>query len=174
VYTRAAPERMLFKDAMTKPQKMRKHFLALAALPVFLLCLWAPACATGMESLDLERFKGKVVLLDFWASWCAPCKASFPWMQHLQERYARGDLVVIAVNVDHERTLAERFLQEQRADFSVVFDPQGRIAERFDVRSMPSSFYIDRSGKVRYTHAGFREDDKAGAERELSGLMAEH
>jgi thiol-disulfide isomerase/thioredoxin len=132
------------------------------------------AQAASLESLDLERFKGKVVLLDFWASWCAPCKASFPWMQHLQERYADRDLVVIAVNVDHERSLAERFLREQRADFSIVYDPLGRIAERFDVKSMPASFYIDRAGKVRYAHAGFRNDDKADAERELSGLIAEH
>ena len=153
---------------------MRRHLFAFCILPLGLLCSMAPAHATGVDGLDLERFKGKVVLLDFWASWCTPCKASFPWMQQLQERYDRGDLVVVAVNVDHERALAERFLHEQRADFSVVFDPQGRIAERFDVRSMPASFYIDRTGKVRYTHAGFREDDKAGAERELAGLMAEH
>jgi peroxiredoxin len=138
------------------------------------LCMAAPVHAASLESLDLERFKGKVVLLDFWASWCAPCKASFPWMRHLQDRYSDRDLVVIAVNVDHERSLADRFLQEQHAQFPIVFDPLGRIAERFDVRSMPASFYIDRSGKVRYAHAGFRDDDKADAERELAALIAEH
>jgi thiol-disulfide isomerase/thioredoxin len=151
------------------------HRVTLARLLAVALACMAPSIhAANLESLDLDRFKGKVVLLDFWASWCAPCKASFPWMQQLQERYAGHDLVVIAVNVDHERTLAERFLREQRADFPIVFDPLGRIAERFDVHSMPASFYIDRTGKVRYTHAGFRNDDKADAERELSGLIAEH
>jgi len=134
------------------------------------------AASAGLDdnNLDLQKFHGKVVLLDFWASWCAPCKASFPWMQGLQRRYARDDLVVIAVNVDHERSLAERFLNAERPDFSVVFDPQGHIAEHFDVHTMPSSYYIDRTGRVRYTHAGFRDADRDEAERQIAGLIAEH
>jgi len=146
----------------------------MCALVLAVLAGSAPARALGAETLNLERFKGKVVLLDFWASWCAPCKASFPWMQQLRTRYANEDLVVIAVNVDRERTPAEKFLQDQRADFSIVFDPLGQIAERFDVRSMPSSFYIDRAGHIRYTHAGFRSADRGEAERELAALIAEH
>jgi len=153
---------------------VHRRLIAICALMATLV--GGPAAANGTigDSLDLEQFKGKVVLLDFWASWCAPCKASFPWMQHLQQQYPRTDFVVIAVNVDHDRRLAEQFLQAERADFSVVFDPQGRIAERFDVHSMPASFYIDRSGRVRFTHAGFRNAERDGAEREISRLVAEH
>jgi len=148
-------------------------FAGIAALLCSLLSGLSAAAGASTDALDLEKFKGKVVLLDFWASWCAPCKASFPWMQRLNRRYPRADLVVIAVNVDHERSLAERFLDAERPDFSVVFDPMGRIAERFDVHSMPASYYIDRSGRVRYTHAGFRDGDRAEAEREISTLIAE-
>jgi thiol-disulfide isomerase/thioredoxin len=157
---------------------MRKRWIAASALAMFVLAGAAGARDLAGESLDLEHFKGKVVLLDFWASWCAPCKASFPWMQQLRKRYASDDLVVIAVNVDHERTPAERFLQEQgaepRADFPIIFDPLGRIAERFAVRSMPASFYIDRTGRVRFTHAGFRSADKSESEQQIASLIAEH
>jgi len=154
---------------------MRIRILAsCAALLCCVLAGPAAAAGAGADTLDLDKFKGKVVLLDFWASWCAPCKASFPWMQRLNRHYARNDLVVIAVNVDHERSLADRFLDAERPDFPIVFDPQGRLAERFDVHSMPSSFYIDRSGRVRYTHAGFRDGELDAAEHEISTLIAEH
>jgi len=153
---------------------MRSRYLAICLLACAAVAASASAREPGGEALDLARFKGKVVLLDFWASWCAPCKASFPWMQQLHQRYAGNDLVVIAVNVDHERTPAERFLQGQRADFPIVFDPSGQIAERFEVHSMPASFYIDRTGRVRYTHAGFRSADTLESESELAALIAEH
>ncbi len=176
VHPGPAPERpVISKTALRGGAKnvRIRNLLACVSSAAFLA---GPATAASAvnDSLDLAQYKGRVVLLDFWASWCAPCKASFPWMQHLQQQYPRTDLVVLAVNVDHERGLADQFLQAQRPDFSVVFDPQGRIAERFDVHSMPASFYIDRSGRVRYTHAGFRSGDRDEAELEISRLVAEH
>ena len=153
---------------------MRIRMLAVVALLCAALTGTAAAAGVDDDTLDLKEFRGKVVLVDFWASWCAPCKASFPWMQGLHRRYARDDLVVIAVNVDHERSLAQRFLDAERPDFSVVFDPLGHIAEHFDVHSMPSSYYIDRAGRVRYTHAGFRDADRDEAERQIASLIDEH
>jgi thiol-disulfide isomerase/thioredoxin len=150
------------------------RLLAACALLVAVAAGSAAASESDEATLDLDQFKGKVVLLDFWASWCAPCKASFPWMQHLSRRYPRSDLVVIAVNLDHERSLADRFLEAERPDFTVVFDPLGRIAERYDVRGMPASYYIDRSGHVRFSHAGFRDGDRDAAERQIATLIAEH
>jgi len=144
-----------------------------ALLAALLTLALAPARAVSLEGLNLEQYRGKVVLLDFWASWCAPCLESFPWMERIQEKYSDRGLVVIAVNVDHERRAAERFLQAQQASFPVFYDPQGQLAERFHVNNMPSSFYIDRKGAVRYTHPGFRESERGQAEQQLSALLAE-
>lgn len=152
------------------PASIRKFRLLLAAL---LALAVLPCRAVSLEGLNLEQYRGKVVLLDFWASWCAPCLESFPWMQRIQEKYSNRGLVVIAINVDHERRAAERFLQAQQASFPVFFDPNGQLAERFHVSNMPSSFYIDRKGNVRYAHPGFRDSERGDAERELTALLAE-
>ncbi len=150
--------------------RLHRRLMALGAL--LALCV-LPARGADSAALDMGQLKGKVVLLDFWASWCAPCLESFPWMQEIQQRYADRGLVVLAVNLDHDRQMAERFVRAQAAQFPVVYDPQGRLAERFHVSSMPSSFYIDRQGQIRFVHAGFRERERAEAERQLAALVAE-
>ncbi len=153
---------------------MKRLFrLRLPLLATTLLLASMSASPVTLDALDLGRYKGKVVLLDFWASWCAPCKESFPWMQQIQNEFADRGLVVIAVNVDHERRLAEQFLRAQRPAFPVVFDPRGELAEHFQVSGMPSSFYIDRGGKVRYAHTGFRNGERKDAEREIAALLSE-
>ncbi len=144
------------------------YWLAAAACAL----LAAPAGAT-QPALDLEALKGKVVLVDFWASWCGPCKESFPWMQQIQNRYAEQGVVVVAVNVDRDRKLADRFLEELRPRFSIAWDPQGKLAETFRVEGMPASFYLDRSGHVRYAHVGFHPEQRADYEQELARLAAE-
>ncbi len=111
--------------------------------------------AQAAPALDLSAYRGKVVYLDFWASWCNPCRQSFPWMNDLEASYGKDGLVVIAVNVDHDHELAADFLQDNSANFKVVFDPQGRIASEFDFRDMPTSILIGRDGKVHYVHSGF-------------------
>lgn len=126
---------------------------------LFLLTICGGAQAA---SIDLSAYKGKVVYLDFWASWCKPCRESFPWMNELTDLYGSDGLVVVAVNVDHERGLAEDFLQQNTADFKVVYDPDGDLAEKYNVQAMPTSVLIGRDGKVRYVHSGFyprKEDD---------------
>jgi cytochrome c biogenesis protein CcmG, thiol:disulfide interchange protein DsbE len=107
------------------------------------------------KTISLESFRGKTVLVDFWASWCAPCKMSFPWLARMQEQYAPKGLVVIAVNLDKKREAAEDFLEKHPAPFVVAFDPSGKSAEAFQVKAMPSSFVIDPSGRILYTHVGF-------------------
>lgn len=120
------------------------------------------ASTARAATLDLSAYKGKVVYLDFWASWCAPCRQSFPWMNDLADNYGGRGLVVIAVNVDHERDLATDFLRQNPADFKVVYDSDGALAEHYDVEAMPTSILIGRDGKIRYVHAGFHP----GKERE--------
>lgn len=120
-----------------------------------------------------EDLTGKVVLLDFWASWCEPCRHSFPWMAELQRRYADEGLIVVAVNLDQDRRLAEHFLAATPAAFRIEYDPAGTIATQFGVSAMPMSFLIDRTGRVRARHVGFREAQRPEREASLLKLLEE-
>jgi thiol-disulfide isomerase/thioredoxin len=120
----------------------------------------------------LERLRGKVVYVDFWASWCGPCRQSFPWMNALQQRYP-DRLVIVGVNVDRRRADADRFLQEHPAQFTVVFDAAGATPTAWAVKGMPTSFLVDAGGKVVAVETGF-EDAKASAmEERIRGLIAQ-
>jgi thiol-disulfide isomerase/thioredoxin len=141
--------------------------------PVLIACLLVFNAAYAEPPLDLDSFRGRVVYLDFWASWCAPCRQSFPWMQTLKDTYQRQGLAVVAINLDHDRADAEQFLQRFHPDFAVQFDPQGTVAERFKVAGMPTSVIIDRHGVPRFTHIGFRPADREAYEHELRVLLAE-
>jgi thiol-disulfide isomerase/thioredoxin len=122
--------------------------------------------------IDVSEFRGRVLYLDFWASWCAPCRQSFPWMQAMKDSYGAQGLTVVAVNLDQHRSDAERFLAKFHPNFDVRFDPQGEAAERFKVQGMPTSVIIDRHGVVRFTHIGFRPVDRATYENQLREVLA--
>jgi thiol-disulfide isomerase/thioredoxin len=158
---------------MTVPRGRALHLrgaLARIALAGLGLCLAAPASAR--TPLDLRDLRGQVVYLDFWASWCGPCRQSFPWMKSLESIYRKRGLTVVAVDLDHDHDDAQRFLRTFRPNFKVIFDPRGALAQRFDVSGMPSSFLIDRQGKVRFTHVGFRLNERAEYEREVRALLS--
>jgi cytochrome c biogenesis protein CcmG, thiol:disulfide interchange protein DsbE len=121
----------------------------------------------------LAGHPNKVVLVDFWASWCAPCLRSFPWMNDLQRRYRDRGLVVIAVNVDQDRKLAEAFLRQHPAGFQLEFDSDGERARQFGVRAMPTSVLIDRRGQLRARHNGFRQTQQAEREQQILELLGE-
>ena len=119
-----------------------------------------------------EAIKGKVVLVDFWASWCEPCKQSFPAMEELHQRYGSQGLVIIAINVDENRSDMEAFLKKNAATFVVVRDPNQKLVEKAGIATMPSSFLLDREGKVRFTHTGFRgAETKKKYEEEIASLL---
>lgn len=124
------------------------------------------------SSLDLSQFRGKVVVVDFWASWCKPCRQSIPWLNQMRARYAAQDLVIIGVNVDAERAEAERFQREVPIDFQVVYDPQGALATQFKVQGMPSTFVFDRAGKLAATQLGFNEKHRQQHESEIQSLLS--
>ena len=130
-------------------------------------------CQAGEDALHLELYKGKVIYLDFWASWCEPCRESFPWLIETSHRLHDKGLVVVAVNLDEQDKLAQRFLHEFAPPFVVVFDPQGELAQKFEIAAMPYSIMIDRQGRVRYRHAGFFVAQRAQYQLELEGLLAE-
>lgn len=134
-----------------------------------------PAPAINLPGLEgyvqLEKHKGKVVYLDFWASWCKPCQKSFPWLYDIKQSYANQGFEVIAVNLDKDRKLADAFLQELKVNFLVAFDESGKSAADFKLKGMPSSYLIGRDGKVYASHIGFREDDKAMLEQAIKTLL---
>lgn len=117
--------------------------------------------------VSLADYRGKVVYLDFWASWCGPCKRSFPWMGELQKRYGAAGLQVVAVNVDTSRADAERFLAQTPAAFVVAYDPAGATAKQYAIKGMPSSVLIDPAGQVLQVHAGFNDDAAAAIEAQI-------
>jgi len=146
----------------------RKDRLFLFVVAAFLV--FQPVARAAPPVLDLDRYRSKVVYLDFWASWCKPCRQSFPWMNTLHRKY--GDrLVVIAVNVDAERKDADRFLQAVPADFEVVYDPDGDLAQQYHLGGMPSSFIIGPDGRVAFHHEGFSENSPRVYEAEIEGLV---
>ena len=134
----------------------------------------APQPATAAPAWPLlKSLNGKVILVDFWASWCGPCLQSFPWMNELQQKHAGEGFVVVAVNLDQDRALADAFLKKVPAKFRVEFDQAGQVARQFNVETMPTSFLIDRSGQVRVRHAGFRDKQRAERERQIAQLLKE-
>jgi cytochrome c biogenesis protein CcmG/thiol:disulfide interchange protein DsbE len=135
------------------------------------LMLVVPARADS--SIDLAGLRGRVVYLDFWASWCGPCRQSFPWMEALKSAYGGQGLEIITVNLDTERADADKFLKQFHPTFDVRFDPKGELAEFYKVHGMPSSVLIDRHGVTRFTHVGFRPVDGAIYEAQLRELLAE-
>jgi len=129
----------------------------------------APAFSLAARSaadphVDLSQFKGQVVLLDFWASWCGPCRQSFPWLGQLQARHGARGLQVIGINVDRQRSAAERFLVQVPAAFTLAFDPAGDVAQRYAVQGMPTSVLVGADGRVLLQHTGFRDEDRATLE----------
>ena len=123
---------------------------------------------------DLANLRGKVVYLDFWASWCKPCKKSFPWMTEMKEKYVEQGLEVVAINLDKDRSLADTFLKEFNVNFIVAFDGEGDTAERYKLRGMPSSYLIGRDGNLYASHIGFREKDNAKMEEAIQQLLQQH
>jgi len=126
-----------------------------------------------LSKLDLAQYKNKVVYLDFWASWCGPCRKSFPWLNEVEAKYKKQGLVVIGVNLDSEVELAKQFLKEVPANFRVYSDPDGKLAEKYKLVGMPSSFVIDGKGKVRHRHVGFKKNKSDEYEKSIQSLLKE-
>lgn len=114
----------------------------------------------GNVSKPLNEYKGKLVYLDFWASWCTPCRKSFPWMNEMYSKYHNKGLEILAVNLDKDNKQVHKFLSRYSASFKIAFDTTGKSAEKFRVSAMPTSFLIDRNGKIIMSHPGFRKKDK--------------
>ena len=121
----------------------------------------------------LSDYKGKVLLVDFWASWCVPCKTSFPALDAIYHEYQPKGLEVLAVNLDEQRRNADAFLEQHPHRMTVLFDPKGVAPEAFGVKGMPTSFLIDKAGTIRFTHTGYSGNVDVSYRREIAQLLGE-
>jgi len=126
---------------------------------------------TSNGEISLSDFKGKVVYVDFWASWCAPCRKSFPWMNKMQTKYESQGLQIIGISLDSRRRMADKFLEEMPALFKIAYDTEGKTADEYKVQVMPTSFLIDRSGQILLTHKGFKTKHEAALQKEFEKAL---
>ena len=168
-----------------RPRYMRA--VIVPALSLLIALLWLVPLARALEvgarlpeiglidlngkRVDLAALRGKVVVVDFLASWCAPCKQEMPILDRLYKKYRERGLVVIGVSVDQELTNLRDLLKQVKVTFPVVHDKAHAVADRYKPARMPSSYVIDRNGVVRHVHGGFRADDAAKIEAEVGALL---
>ena len=136
-----------------------------------------PSCkVTSLDksiNKDIQKYKGKVVYVDFWASWCGPCAHSFPFLNELHQKLRHKGLQIIAINMDENTDDAMGFLEKTPANFEVVSDSTAQCAKDFDVKAMPSSFLVDRQGIVHKVHFGFRQEDTQELFQLVEKLLAQ-
>ena len=126
---------------------------------------------SGATAVRLVDGKARVTYIDFWASWCGPCRQSFPWMNRMQEKFGAKGLRIVAVNLDSKRADAQGFLAQLPASFDLGFDNAGSAARQFGVKTMPSSVLVGPDGKVIAVHHGFREEDEAELEQRIVAAL---
>ncbi len=126
----------------------------------------------GSKSIALEDYRGKVVWLDFWASWCPPCLKSLPKYNDLRREIGTSNFEVVAINVDENTDDARKFLQKHPVSYPIAKDPKGILPGVFGVKAMPTSYLIDKNGVVQYVHTAFKEGDIDKLRVEIQKLIA--
>lgn len=125
------------------------------------------------QPIVMNEFAGKVLYLDFWASWCPPCAKSFPFLNKLHQQYHHEGLHVVGINLDESVADAENFLTQYPAEFTIASDLTKQCAEDLGVAAMPSSYIIDRKGVIRHIHLGFRAGETQALQEKVQQLLAE-
>ena len=125
----------------------------------------------GGVAKDIQQFKGKVVYVDFWASWCGPCAQSFPFMNQLHGELQSKGLEIVGVNLDEEPADAKAFLAKTPAKFTILADASGQCPQDFGVKAMPSSYLIDRQGVVRHVHLGFKPSEAPQLREQIEAML---
>lgn len=152
---------------------MNKYKIIFIAIIALLMNKMSFADTISDFESQVASHKGKVIYVDFWASWCVPCRKSFPWMNDMQAKYADKNFTILSVNLDAEPDLAETFLKETPAQFPIFYDPKGKVARAFKLKGMPSSFIINKKGKIVSSHVGFTEEKKLKYQQEILSLLGE-
>lgn len=125
----------------------------------------------GGETVTLSSLKGQVVLVDMWATWCAPCKESFPFYAELQGKYADQGFQILAVSVDEEDEAVKEFLEDMPVPFTVLRDPKGTVPAQMKIDTMPTAILVGKDGKIAFMHAGFVPEDQAEIETQVKAAL---
>jgi len=133
----------------------------------------APRTILGADQFDLAAYKGKVLVVDFWASWCKPCKESLPWLSGLAAAHGEQGLAIVAVNVEEDLDKGRKLLDALDPAIVVVHDPEGKLAARYELQGMPSAFVYDRSGELKAKHVGFLPAAADAKAQEILQLLQE-
>lgn len=159
---------ILLVSCGTEPEPEPAHEPELELEPELESALFNVVTDDGM--FVSSDYKGKVIYLDFWASWCGPCRESFPWMNQMRAKYG-DNLEVIAVSLDQDKNQARRFAEEFEAEFTIGFDVDGTVADQFGVRGLPSSVIINRDGNLVESHTGFNPTQAVEFEASLAKVI---
>ena len=151
---------------------MRNHIAAAVAalalaLPTFASPVGAPApqfnlASQGGKDISLSQYKGQVVMLNFWASWCGPCRQEMPILEQLNHQYHNKGVTLIGVNVEPDSSAANTWLKATPVTFPILYDVDSKVSKLYEVQGMPNTVILDRKGVVRYIHRGYTP----GAENE--------
>ncbi|MBL8225582.1 MAG: TlpA family protein disulfide reductase [Chromatiales bacterium] len=127
----------------------------------------------GGGSVSLADLKGKVVLVNFWATWCGPCRKEMPLLEQIHRKYAPLGLVMVGVNVEEDGRLFDTFLKDVPVSFPILLDPKNGVSKLYDVAAMPSTVIIDRKGNIRYVHQGYQPGDENAYQDMVRTLIRE-
>jgi peroxiredoxin len=125
------------------------------------------------DTVSLAQLKGKVVMLNFWASWCGPCRQEMPLLEQMHKRYSALGFTLVGVNVDANSKDAEEWLSKTPVSFPVLFDRESKVSKMYDVSAMPSTVFIDRQGNVREVHRGYKAGDESEYLNQIRALLKE-
>lgn len=124
-------------------------------------------------NMRLQEQLGNVVLVNFWASWCGPCREELPHLEQIQQKYADLGFTILAVSVDRERAKADSLLQDIAVTFPVLYDTDAQVSQLFDVQAMPTTVLIDRDGNQRLLHKGYKSGDEVKYQQAINVLLRE-
>lgn len=125
------------------------------------------------ETVSLADLKGDVVMINFWATWCGPCRKEMPHLEALHQRYENLGFTLLGVNVEDDQKGVERFLKETPVSFAVLYDPANEVSALYDVVAMPSTIMVDREGNMRYIHHGYQSGYEHSYQAQIRELLRE-
>jgi peroxiredoxin len=125
------------------------------------------------ENIKLSELRGNVVMVNFWASWCGPCRQEMPLLQQLYDRYQGMGFTLLGVNVDEDPAAAQKMLKEIPVNFPILYDSSNKVSKQYQVKAMPSTFMVDRDGNIRYLHKGYKAGYEDDYQQQIRTLLKE-
>ncbi|MEW8085578.1 MAG: TlpA disulfide reductase family protein [Candidatus Thiodiazotropha endolucinida] len=124
-------------------------------------------------NIKLSELRGQVVMVNFWASWCGPCRQEMPLLQQLFDRYQSLGFSLLGVNVDGDRAAADKMLSDLPVSFPILYDDRSKVSKQYQVKAMPSTFMVDRDGRIRYLHKGYKPGYEEEYQQQIRQLFRE-